>query len=594
VSCERLFPSATLVHFKPDISICPECDETLKVLKTRVLKRAATLAIGDFVAHETVCFCSRCRRIYRSSELRRLIPEHGCFGYDIIVFVGESLFLRSRNYRQIRLALHERNIRICESEIAFLSRKFVVYLGMLHRSVQTKTRKHLQINGGYILHLDGTCDGASPHLISVLDGITEIVLDNSKMSSESAQELTPLLQNVKKAYGNPLAVVSDMDKGIAAAVGTVFPHAPAFICHFHFLRAVGKTLLGEEQQIIRERLRIHNVRVVLNRIRKRLEEALTAGGALTDVDALICGIERHALPSDTALDVLPTQAAYALISWALDAAGEGNGYGFPFDQTYLHFYQRIQELGTRLHQLFRIRLHGDWKENKVYSTISHDLHAVLNDGILREAAARMQEKVVVFNRLRTAMRITLPESKRGLKDSGEVSVNMKTIKKEVGTFTARLVKAKGYSQQHGYRKLVEQIETYGEKLFAHPIAVNTAAGTMLVQPQRTNNVLEQFFRRLMRTYRKKNGFASVEKVLMKMLPDTPLAMNLNNEEYLRILLAGKATLEQRFAEIDALEIRNRLGNTSTAQGSACPQMKKIIRLPDLPKTIVTLLQKAAS
>jgi hypothetical protein len=564
------------------------------VLKTRVLRRAATLAIGEFVAHETVCSCPRCRQVYRSHELRRLLPEHSCFGYDIIAFVGESMFLRSRNYRQIRLALQERNIRMCESEIAFLARKFVVYLGMLHRSVQTKTRTHLRINGGYILHLDGTCEGTSPHLISVLDGITEIVLDNSKISSESAQELIPFLQNVKKAYGNPLAVVSDMGKGIATAVGTVFPHTPPFICHFHFLKALGKTLLGDEQQIIRERLRIQNVRVVLNRIRSRLQEALPAAGAAAGIDALICGIERQALPSDTSLNTVPIQAAYTLVSWALDAAGEGNGFGFPFDQTYLLFYQRIQELGTRLHQLFRIRLQGNWKENKVYSTISHDLHAVLNDRILRDAATRMQEKVVVFNRLRTAMRITLPESKRGLNDTGEVSVNIKTIEREVGKFTARLVKSTGYSQHRGYRKLVEQIETYGEKLFADPIAVNTAAGTMLLQPQRTNNILERFFRTLMRTYRKKNGFASVEKVLIKMLPDTPLAMNLNNEEYMRILLAGKETLGQRFAEIDSLEIRNRLDDAPTTQVFVCPQMKKIIRLPDLPKTIVTLLQKAAS
>jgi hypothetical protein len=581
-----------LLHFTPETTICAECHETLKVLKTRVLRRAATLAIGDFVAHETVYVCPQCRRIYRSGELRSLIPEHGCFGYDVIVFVGESLFQRSRNYRQIRIALHERNIRICESEIAFLARKFVVYLGMLHRSVQAKTRKHLRINGGYILHLDGTCEGASPHLISVLDGITEIVLDNGKLTSESAQELVPVLQNVKKAYGNPLAVVSDMGKGIAAAAGTVFPHTPAFICHFHFLKAVGKSLLCDEQQMIRERLRMHNVRVVLNRIRSRLEAALRLGGA--GIDTLICGIERHVLPGDTALSTVPTQAAYTLVSWALDAAGEGNGYGFPFDQTYLLFYLRIQELGNRIHQLFRIRLQGDWKENKVYSTISHDLHAVLNDRTLRDAATRMQEKVEVFNRLRAAMRITLPESKRGLNDSGEAMVNMKTIEREVGKFTARLVKSKGYSQHPEYRKLVEQIETYGDRLFADPIAVNTAAGTMLLQPQRTNNILERFFRTLMRTYRKKNGFASVEKVLMKMLPDTPLAMNLNNKEYMRILLAGKETLEQRFADIDSLEIRNRLDKTQTAKDSACPQMKKIIRLPDLPNTIVTLLQRAAS
>jgi hypothetical protein len=230
----------------------------------------------------------------------------------------------------------------------------------------------------------------------------------------------------------------------------------------------------------------------------------------------------------------------------------------------------------------------------VYSTISHDLLGVLNDRVLRDTAQRMKEKVVVFNRLRKAMRITLPENKRGLNDTGELPAGMKTIEKEVGKFRTRPVRSKDYSKREEYRKLVEQLDTYWGRLFADPIAVKTSAGLLLVQPQRTNNILEQFFRRLMRTYRKKNGFAFVERVLIKMLPDTPLAMNLNNKEYMKILLRGKTTLEERFAEIDSRRIRKHLVHTAIATGPTCPRVRKIIRLPNLPESIVTLLQQAAS
>jgi len=196
--------------------------------------------------------------------------------------------------------------------------------------------------------------------------------------------------------------------------------------------------------------------------------------------------------------------------------------------------------------------------------------------------------------LRKAMRITLPENKRGLNDSGELPAGMKTIEKEVGKFRRWLLRSQDYAKREAYRKLVEQLDTYWQRLFADPITVKTAAGLLLVQPQRTNNVLEQYFRRLMRTYRKKNGFASVERVLNKMLPDTPLAMNLNNKEYMKILLGGKTTLEERFAEIDSRQIRNRLVQTAIAPGTTCPRVRKIIRLPNLPKSIVVLLQRAAS
>ncbi|MBW8036385.1 MAG: hypothetical protein FVQ79_12340 [Planctomycetes bacterium] len=206
----------------------------------------------------------------------------------------------------------------------------------------------------------------------------------------------------------------------------------------------------------------------------------------------------------------------------------------------------------------------------------------------------MEEKVAVFNRLRTAMRITLPENKRGLNDNGELPSNMKTIEKEVGKFTAWLLKSKEYSGDKEYQKLVEQLDTYSDRLFADPIVVQTAAGRMLVQPQRTNNILEQFFRKLMRSYRKKNGFNSVERVLKTMLPDTPLTMNLKNQEYMKILLAGKETLEERFAEIDSKEVRRRLEESRNTTGAMYPQLKKIIRTPELPKSIVSLLEQVAS
>lgn len=389
-----------------------------------------------------------------------------------------------------------------------------------------------------------------------------------------------------------MAVVSDMGKGIALAVGEVFKNVSAFICHYHFLKAVGKNLFGDENDIIRERLRKHNVRVILTRSRNRLGKIIA--GTMDLFDAMVTGIESERLPAESRLSAVPAVAAYTLVSWILDSKAECNGFGFPFDQSYLVFYRRLQEAGLRLHQLFRIQLQDDWKENKVYSKISHDLLGVLDDSVLQKAALRMEEKVAVFNRLRKALRITLPENKRGLNDNGDPSSSMKTIEKEVGKFRAWLSKSKGYSEHKEYQKLVEQLDTYWKKLFADPIVVDTAAGRMLVQPQRTNNILEQFFRKLMRSYRKKNGFNSVERVLKTMLPDTPLTMNLKNTEYMQILLAGKETLEERFAEIDSKEVLRRLEESRNGASTMYPQLKKIIRIPELPKSIVALLEQTAS
>ena len=546
ISSPKLFPSPAIIHFKPKRNTCPHCHEKLKVQKTLPGKKAATLEIGDFVAHETVYYCRLCGCTFHSQELHSLIPENGNFGYDVIVLIGKSLFLRCRNYQEILLELKEKNIAISESEIAFLAKKFIIYLGLLHKSVQRKARKYMNMNGGYILHLDGTCEGGSPHLISVLDGITKIVLDNIKLRSENSEDLIPFLERIKKAYGVPLAVVSDMGVGIALAVKKVFKKVAAFICHYHFLKALGKGLFGDEHDIIRKRLRKHGIQTVLKKRIDRLED--TIAGTTNLVDGIVTGIETEKLPANCPLSDVPAITTYTLINWALDWKKEDNGFGFPFYQRYLVFYQRLKELNLRLHELYKIELRGDWKDNRTYSKISHDLLGVINDPVLKTTASKMEEKVVVFNKLRKAMRITLPESKRGLNDNGDLA-NIKTIEKEVGKFRDWLCKNKNYSESKDYQKVVAQINTYWKKLFADPIVVETKAGRMFIQPQRTNNILEQFFRKLMRSFRKRNGFNAMERIIKTMLAATPLVMNLENKDYMQILLAGKKTLEERFAEI---------------------------------------------
>ncbi len=106
--------------------------------------------------------------------------------------------------------------------------------------------------------------------------------------------------------------------------------------------------------------------------------------------------------------------------------------------------------------------------------------------------------------------------------------------------------------------MVGQIEHYGPKLFADPLIVSTPQGSRTIQPQRTNNVLERFFRDLKRDCRHKTGCHSLGRSLRSMLPDTPLVKNLQNPDYLKILLDGQPSLEALFAQIDPLTVRKEL------------------------------------
>ena len=76
-----------------------------------------------------------------------------------------------------------------------------------------------------------------------------------------------------------------------------------------------------------------------------------------------------------------------------------------------------------------------------------------------------------------------------------------------------------------------------------------------------------------------------------MLADTPLVKNLENENYFSVLLDGKGSLDERFAEIDANEVRDwmlKLQNDSVPVSS---KMKKLIKLSELPESLLSVFEQ---
>lgn len=85
-----------LIHFATTEVACPCGGGTLKVSKTKPRRLAYTMHIGAFYVHETWKICSKCSTIHRSKELERLLPTKCNFGYDVIVRVGQRLFMDNR------------------------------------------------------------------------------------------------------------------------------------------------------------------------------------------------------------------------------------------------------------------------------------------------------------------------------------------------------------------------------------------------------------------------------------------------------------------------------------------------------------------
>jgi hypothetical protein len=576
-----LFPSKPTLHFSPKEQKCPICKANLRVQKTWT-KTVVTMDIGAFRARETVLICPHNHTTFVSDQLRSLAPANGTFGFDVIVKVGYFLFVQCRNNQEIMAELAAKNVFMSEREISCLGRKFIIYLAIAHRQSQLRLREFMNLNGGYILHVDGTCEGDSPNLFCGLDGISELVLDSIKIPSEKKNKLIPFFRGIKEQYGEPIALVHDMGKGIIAAVEEVFPEVADFICHFHFLRDIGKDLLLDDYTALQKRLRKLKARTLLRQRAKYFEQKINPDAQ--SFDKIMASINSGVWQTSS-FEHFPLITVYVLINWIFEYPSQSKAYGFPFDRQHLDFYRRLQKIHQLLGEIMDTHLSASVKEHKPIFQVYEKFKNIAEDTRLNDLATSLERKAEVFDKLRVAMRIVLPEGKNGINDNGN-EPNMKKIETNVTAFRKWLVSQK--RQKATYAGMIAQLDKYWGKLFADPLRVVTPRGVSYVYPQRTNNILERFFRGEKQRGRKKSGMASLSKVLKSALADTPLVQNLNNSEYMKIILNGCSNLEERFSQIDAHLVQEEMENAKSNNEKILPVIKKIIRDSGLTMKIAAL------
>jgi hypothetical protein len=358
---------------------------------------------------------------------------------------------------------------------------------------------------------------------------------------------------------------------------------PDDICHFHFLKDIGKDLFGDDYRTIRRHLKTHRIRSQLRKAAKELKKA-------NEDDTTTQQCLQHYLSSkrlhEPEMPLQPSVTAYLIINWVLEAKSESHGFGFPFDRPHLDFFHRLQEAYPELKELKR----------KMGSPASlmplAPIGKALADQALSSTASRMLEKIGIFDQLREALRIAQPDSQEGLNDEGEA---------EITAIQARLTRFRHAEKittlaatTIAYRKMVKQIDKYWDKLFADPIQVATRTGSVTLQPQRTNNILEQFFRYLKRDSRKRSGSHTLTKTLKTMLAQTPLVKNLENPRYIEIILDGEASLGNRFAKINVDLARRVFAEGQEDVRKYPKRMEKIFKIPHLPRKLVGIPQKHTS
>ena len=530
----------------------------LKTVPGRIIH---TLAFGSFVAYEQILEGSNDGPPRHSETVRRLVPPHCRYGYDLIVFCGLELYLHGRQVEEIQSRIHQQSaVKIAASTVQVLGYKFLKYLGRLHRRSVPAIRHQMALAGGYILHLDSTCEEKDPLLLSCIDGRSGQVLYSKKIRSENQHDVKKILRTVKELFGRPLAVVTDMGRAFLKVTAEIFPGVAHVICHYHFLRDVGKDLLSDDYEQLRGALSKKQIKAALRSLAKNIEQKL--GGA--EKIAAVFG--------QSNCQVYFTQAkAQELLRWyALQTIYEiqftgrhGDGYGFPFDRAHVDYYEKLETATTQIRDLLQDAAPLSRRDKKDLLKLQSVLQTIIDDGHIQDTVKVLREKIALFDRLRQIMRLAKKSDTQGLNDNGSLSDQreLKTIEKELKACTTALAKRASrasFKKRHpqlaaGIKKMVKQIRLYWHKLFMSPIIVQVGDRQQEIIAQRTNNIMERAFRQIKRRCRRRHGRKKLQKDLEKLPEEIALIENLQNEQYLTTVIGGLDKLPEKFAALDQLE-----------------------------------------
>jgi hypothetical protein len=560
VSREGVFPVPRFTFDWSDRdAVCPACGLPLRVRLTREPRRVVSLTYGDFRAIERQGYCPAHPGLppARSLELRRIVPPGSNVAYDVLVRIGMARYLECRQLEEIQEDLstrHPNHIEIPVKTIGYLAQKFVAYFQVVHQESIPLLRRDMRKRGGYILHIDGTCEEGSRVLLVCLDSLSGQILESRKINSESTEEVRRVLKFVRRDWGVPLAVVHDLRKSLIKAARKVFPGVPQFVCHYHLAADVGEDILSGHVDNLRCLFRRTKVRPKLGALCRSLREfAVPEDGGDHVVSSVLACTDAKCL-QELVTPETTNGTIHALISWILAFFRAGEGYGFPFDMPYLTLYERIVDVYKVLAQASAV-----WpkKCQGAIGTIQR-LKEILETVVASErteefnrVVAETREALGIFDRFRAALRICPKGGKSRRNDEGVPSTlspaRHRAILKNLRTSLLRQARLKK-STEKACLIVVKHIDKYWKYLFGHVVARRPR---LIVVP-RTNNVEERLFRTIKRQCRRLHGRGHLSRDVDAMAAGTALVLNIRNASYCQTVYGGTdpKRIAERFSEID--------------------------------------------
>ena len=476
----------------------------------------------------------------KSKALARIVRPRQRFGYDLIVHVGVARYLRYKQREEIRDELfRKRGIKLSIGTVSNLCDRFLVYLEALHL-VRAPCLKAAIQEYGYPLHIDATNEHGKGGLFICMDGFRNWVLCAGKIESESEGHLKPFIERTIELFGDPIATVRDLGPPGKNAVAYLAKRGiPDFVCHYHFLGAVGEKLFDKPYGLLRNIIRQCRV---LPDLRQLIKDLKQYRGVTPKNGRFGSGRVRE--------DLL------ALVHWIIEGDGKKNPV-YPFSLSHLEFFQRCKDAMRRAD--IWIPTPRSQPERRALSHLGSLMRRLEKDKRFNNAVGRLEKGWQAFTDARNALRLTDSELPRGDKRYQHVDLpaleaqRLKEIETEVVHYLDGLHEQVGDDSltkpTTPHAIILKYFNKYRDHLFGHPV-IRNENGAVIAVVERTNNVDERFFGKEKQQLRRRLGRAHLGRDLEDQPAQAALAANLCHPDYIRILCGSLDNLHNEFADLD--------------------------------------------
>ena len=247
----ELYPQSPQMY-TCELESCPVCRDSLSLSEYSsghkiVQTLSSTLEILYWPKQCDNPNCPGHGKKWRSAQWQQIAPIHCTYGFDVIASIGWHRQTEYHTFERIHSDLCGK-VAISESQIRHLYTYRYLPLLASHERSHWERLQQISKESGLILSLDGLApEGGEPQLWVVRELQTGLTLRSGWMSEQGQSAFENFLSPVAEANLKITAILSDKQRGLLPAIGSVFPNVRHALCQSHYFKNIAEPAASADE-----------------------------------------------------------------------------------------------------------------------------------------------------------------------------------------------------------------------------------------------------------------------------------------------------------------------------------------------------------